>query len=310
MELLQSIRLFSKLAELQSFTKAADALQIGRPQVTLAINQLEASLGVRLFQRTTRRVSLTAEGEAFLAKAEEILGGVDEAVTMFSAPSHTVRGRLRIDVPSAFAVESFMAMIGRFKQAYPGVSMTLGVSDRSVDLIAEGVDCVLRIGELPSSTLVARRLGALEMITCASPGYVQAAPALELPSDLADQACVNFLSGLSRRALPWHFRIQGQDAVIAPRSTMLVSDASAYVQCARAGFGVIQVPGLLVDRYLRDGSLVEVLGSFRPAARPVSLVYPSRAHLAPPLKAFAEWVSEHVATLDPRWLGANRGSER
>jgi LysR family transcriptional regulator, regulator for bpeEF and oprC len=130
MELLQSMRLFSRLAELQSFTKVPEALQMGRPQVTLAINQLEASLGVRLFQRTTRKVSLTAKGEAFLVRVAGILGEVDEAVTMFDAPGGIVRGRLRIDIPSALAVESFMDSLQRFRNAYPGISMTLGVSDR------------------------------------------------------------------------------------------------------------------------------------------------------------------------------------
>lgn len=124
------MRLFSRLAELQSFTKVPEALQMGRPQVTLAINQLEASLGVRLFQRTTRKVSLTAKGEAFLVRVAGILGEVDEAVTMFDAPGGIVRGRLRIDIPSALAVESFMDSLQRFRNAYPGISMTLGVSDR------------------------------------------------------------------------------------------------------------------------------------------------------------------------------------
>lgn len=209
MELLQSIRLFSKLTELQSFTKAAESLQIGRPQVTLAINQLEASLGVRLFQRTTRRVNLTPEGEEFLAKAEEILGSVDEAVTMFGDAGATVRGKLRLDVPSAFAVEPFMALIGRFRCAYPSVAVTLGVSDRTVDLIAEGVDCVVRIGDLPSSSLIARRLGAMEMVTCASPGYLEQSTQLLTPEDLASHACVNFLSGMNKRPLPWNFRRDG-----------------------------------------------------------------------------------------------------
>lgn len=302
MELLQSIRLFSKLAELRSFTKAADALQIGRPQVTLAINQLEATLGVRLFQRTTRKVSLTAEGEAFLGRAEEILGGVDEAIAMFGAPSHTISGRLRIDIPSALAVEPFMASLGRFRQHYPGVSMTLGVSDRTVDLIAEGVDCVLRIGELPSSSLIARRLGTLEMITCASPEYLRGASDLKRPQDLSDHACVGFLSGLNRRTLPWHFQQDGRDMVVVPRSSMLVNDSTAYVQCGRAGFGVIQVPGLLVDRDIKDGALTAVLEEYRPLARPVSLVYPSRSYLAPQLKAFADWIQVNLGSVDPEWL--------
>lgn len=302
MELFQSMRLFAKVAQLQSFTKAAESLHIGRPQVTLAINQLEASLGVRLFQRTTRKVSLTAEGEIFLARVEEILGRVDEAVAMFQPPEKAVSGRLRIDIPSAFAVEGFMASLSHFRNMYPGVSITLGVSDRSVDLIAEGVDCVLRIGELPSSSLVTCRLGALVMITCAAPAYLEKAPPLENPAGLDRHTCVNFLSGISKRTLPWHFRDHGVGTTLLPDSSMLVNDASAYVQCARSGFGLIQVPGILVDRYLRDGTLVEVLADFRPAPRPVSLVYPSRSHVPPALRAFSDWLRQHFVTIDHTWL--------
>lgn len=302
MELFQSMRLFARVAQLQSFTKAAESLQIGRPQVTLAINQLEASLAVRLFQRTTRQVSLTAEGEAFLAKVEGILGGVEEALAMFQAPGGAVSGRLRIDVPSAFAVQGFMASLGRFRHAYPRVAITLGVSDRSVDLVAEGIDCVLRIGELPSSSLVARRLGALVMITCAAPAYLEKAPPLEQPAGLDQHACVNFLSGISKPTLPWHFLDGGISRSLLPDSAMLVNDASAYVECARSGFGLIQVPGMLVDRYLRDGTLVEVLAAYRPAPRPVSLVYPSRSHVPLPLRAFSDWLEQHFLAIDRTWL--------
>jgi LysR family transcriptional regulator for bpeEF and oprC len=302
MELIQSMRLFTKLAELKSFTKASEALQIGRPQVTLAISQLEASLGVRLFQRTTRRVSLTAEGEAFLAKAEEVLGGVDEALNMFGTPGETVRGRLRIDIPSALAIDSFIEAIGRFRGAFPGIALTLGVSDRSVDMVAEGVDCVLRIGELPSSSLVARRLGAATMVTCAAPGYLDAAAPLITPDDLSSHVCASFQSGTSKRSLPWHFNVAGMDSSVLPKSTILVNDSTAYVLCAKAGFGLIQVPGLLVDRYLKDGTLIEVLAGYRPAARPISLVYPTRSYTPPQVRAFYEWLRQHFMAIEPVWL--------
>ena len=195
-----------------------------------------------------------------------------------------------------------MASLSQFRSTYPKLSITLGVSDRSVDLIAEGVDCVLRIGELPNSSLVARRLGALVMITCAAPGYLEKAPALEQPDDLDRHGCVNFLSGISKRTLPWHFRQNGASRSLLPDSSMLVSDAAAYVQCARSGFGLIQVPGILVDRYLRDGTLVEVLAQYRPAPRPVSLVYPSRSHVAPPLRVFSDWLQQHFLAIDRTWL--------
>ena len=301
MELLQSLRLFVKLAELQSFTKTAEALEIGRPQVTQAINRLETSLGARLFQRTTRKVSLTADGEAFLVKAGEVLAAVDDAVTLFST-SATLRGRLRIDLPAAFAVEGFMQRLGQFRETHPGVTLTLGIDDRPVDLVAEGVDCAIRMGELPSSSLIARRLGAARMVTCAAPGYLARHPTPATPDDLARHACVRYLSGLRKRTLPWEFTVNGDTQTLSPTGTILVNDAIAYVHCARASFGIIQAPGILVEQHLRDGSLIEILAHHRPTPRPVALVYPSRSHLTPAVRAFAEWLQEGFRSIAPDWL--------
>lgn len=302
MELLQAMRLFTRLAELRSFTKAAESLQMSRPKVTLAIGELEASLGVRLLQRTTRSVSLTPAGEAFLVQAEEILARVSDATTMFGGAQSTASGRLRIDIPAAFAVQPFMRRLGAFRAAHPGVILTLGVSDRTVDLVAEGVDCVIRIGELPSSSLVARRLGAVRMVTCAAPGYLDTSGCPASPADLQAHLAINFRSGLSHRVLPWHFTQGGEEVTVVCPSSILVDDSTAYVQCALTGFGIVQVPGLLVDRYLGDGSLVEVLAPFRPSSKPVSLLYPTRNFVAPQIRAFIEWLQNDFVQMEPRWL--------
>lgn len=169
MELLQSMQLFARLAELGSFTKAAESLDIGRPQVTRYIQDLEMSLGVRLFQRTTRKVTLTAEGERFYERVQDILGSVSAATSMFDRSRMTLEGRLRIDIPTAFAQVEFMESLKAFTTAFPRISMVLGVTDRTVDLVGEGIDCALRIGELPDSTLIARPVGVATMVTCAAP---------------------------------------------------------------------------------------------------------------------------------------------
>lgn len=304
MELLQAMQVFAKLAELQSFTKVAEALQAGRPHVTRTIQDLEASLGVRLFQRTTRRVRLTAEGEQFYERVKAILANIAETTSMFDRSGATLRGRLRIDIPTAFSLPGFMDSLRRFTEAFPEIELALGVTDRRVDLVAEGIDCVLRIGELPDSSLVARKIGIAVMVTCASPRYLKAfAPPTTLQG-LKDHRCVSFLSGQSNRPLPWHFSLDGEDHPYTPSRGISVNESNAYVQCAVAGFGIIQAPGITVSTFLASGELVEVLSAHRPEPRLVSVLYPSRTHLAPQVDAFVAWLKEHFPPLHPEWFTA------
>ena len=302
MDLLQSMRIFLKVADFGSFTRAAEALNIGRPQVTLSIRDLEASLGVRLFQRTTRKVTLSTEGASFYERAEEILRSVAEATSMFGRPGGSLRGKLRIDIPSAFAQANFIDSLREFTRTYPDVDLVLGVTDRNVDMVAEGVDCVLRIGELKDSSMVVRRIGAALMVTCASPRYLEEFGEPIGLSDLPEHRSVNFLSGSNRRPLAWHFLENGQPTVLTPKGAILVNDSHAYVECAASGFGIVQVPGVLVDRYLADGRLREILIPFRPLPRPVSVLYPSKRYLAPQVRVFVDWIQERFMTLHGTWL--------
>ncbi|WP_415768403.1 LysR family transcriptional regulator [Pseudomonas sp. LB3P38] len=302
MELLQSMRLFARLAELGSFTKAAESLDIGRPQVTRYIQELEMSLGVRLFQRTTRKVTLTAEGERFYERVQDILGSVSAATSMFDRSRATLGGRLRIDIPTAFAQVEFMDSLKVFTADFPGINVILGVTDRTVDLVGEGVDCVLRIGDLPDSTLIARPVGVATMVTCAAPQYLHEHSEPETLEELKSHQGVNFLSGQSNRTLPWHFSVGGKDRTYTSNAGITVTESNAYVQCGVAGFGIIQAPGIAVSQYLNSGALVEILKPYRPAPRPVSVLYPSRTHLAPQVQVFIEWLQERFPQLHPDWL--------
>lgn len=302
MELLHSMRLFARLAELGSFTKAAESLDIGRPQVTRYIQELETSLGVRLFQRTTRKVALTAEGERFYERVQEILGNIDSATAMFDRSGATLGGRLRIDIPTAFAQVEFMDSLKQFASTYPRITLVLGVTDRTVDLVGEGVDCALRIGELPDSTLIARPIAMATMVTCAAPGYLQTHGAPQSIDDLAAHTGVNFLSGQSNRTLPWHFTVDGEDRVYVSNAGISVTESNAYVQCGVAGFGIIQAPGIAVGEHLRSGALVEILAAYRPAPRPVTVLYPSRTHTAPQVQVFIEWLQERFPQLHAGWV--------
>lgn len=302
MELLQSMQVFARLAELGSFTRAADAMQIGRPQVTRAIQDLETSLGVRLFQRTTRTVRLTSEGERFYERVKDILGGVAQARAMFASPDSTLRGRLRVDIPTAFSQPGLIESLRNFSDLYPDIELALGVTDRTVDLIAEGVDCVLRIGELPSSSLVARRIGLATMVTCAAPRYLEQHGEPKTLDELRAHRGVTFISGQNQRPLPWHFLDAGDEQTYVSRHGITVNESNAYVECGVAAFGIVQAPGITLDRFLADGSLVEVLRPYRPRPRPVSVLYPSRSHLAPQVHVFVDWVREQFPIIYGRWL--------
>ncbi len=302
MDLLQSMQVFVKLAELGSFTKVADATQVGRPHVTRIIQDLEASLDVRLFQRTTRSVKLTAEGQRFYERVKNNLADLAETTAMFDRNGSTLRGRLRIDIPAAFSQRSFMESLKGFTRAFPDIELALGVTDRTVDLVAEGIDCALRIGELPDSSLVVREIGRATMVTCAAPSYLQAFGTPETLDELAGHCGVSFLSGQSNRPLPWHFSLNGDDFALPPRGGITVNESNAYVQCGLAGFGILQAPGIAVESFLASGELVEVLEKFRPLPRPVSVLYPSRTHLAPQVQAFIAWLREHFPKLHPRWF--------
>ncbi|MHB0776023.1 LysR family transcriptional regulator [Halomonas sp. WWR20] len=296
------MQIFARLAELGSFTRTAEAMQLGRPQVTRTIQELEASLGVRLFQRTTRKVRLTSEGEQFYERVQEILGDVAEATSMFGRPDATMRGRLRIDIPTAFAQPAFIESLRDFTALYPEIELALGVTDRTVDLVAEGVDCAIRIGELPNSSLVARRIGQATMVTCAAPSYLRDYGEPKTLDDLNAHHGVRFLSGQNNQPLPWYFINGASDQTYASRRGISVNESNAYVECGVAGFGILQAPGITLDRHLADGSLIEVLRPYRPRPRPVSVLYPSRSHLAPQVHAFVEWVRERFPALYARWL--------
>lgn len=299
------MRVFARLAELGSFTKVAEATRTGRPYITRSIQELEASLGVRLFQRTTRKVKLTAEGERFYERVKAILADISDTTSMFDSSGTMLQGRLRVDIPTAFSQRSFIESLKSFTAAFPAIELVVGVTDRTVDLVAEGVDCVLRIGELLDSSMVARQIGRVSMVTCAAPQYITEWGQPQALSDLVNHRGVNFLSGQSNRPLPWYFQEHGEDRPYPSRGVITVNESNAYVQCALAGFGIIQAPGITVDAFLASGELVEVLQPYRPTQRRVSVLYPSRTHLAPQVHAFSDWLREHFPALHPKWFEAD-----
>jgi len=302
MDFLQSLRIFMKVSELSSFTRASESLQVGRPQVTLAVRDLELKLGVRLFERTTRRVTLTSEGGAFRKRAESILADVADASSMFGGTARALGGKLRIDIPSAFCQIGFMDSLRDFSCTYPEVEIALGITDRSDDVVAKEVDCVIRIGDVKDSDFIVSRIGAAVMVTCAAPSYLSEFGEPKSLAELADHRCVDLLPGSAGNPRPFIFHNIDELQTATLKRAILVADEKAYLECGLSGFGIIQVPGILVNFHLRHGQLVEVLRDLRPTPRMVSICYANKSYLAPQVRVFVDWVRDHHLIFDRCWL--------
>ncbi|MBN8886164.1 MAG: LysR family transcriptional regulator [Rudaea sp.] len=291
MDTLDQYRLFVRIAEMGSFIKAANALDLPRASVSAAIQQLETAMGARLFHRTTREVRLTSDGMQLLERVRPLLADADEVGQLFHAGQRQVSGRLNIDVPSRIARRLVAPALPEFLQRHPRLQLSLGSGDRQVDLVHEGVDCVVRIGSLHDSSLVARPLGRLALVNCASPGYLRE---FGTPQKLADLASghwmVGYASPTTGRELPWEVATaDGGEELIAMPSRVVVNNAESYIACCRAGLGLIQVPRYDVQHLLARGELVEVMPALRAASMDVSMLYPHRGQRSRRLTAFTEW---------------------
>lgn len=247
MDLIRQLRIFVTVVETGSFSRASDALRMARPGVTKAIGDLEATLGVRLLHRTTRRISLTGEGESLYERATGLLNDVVAIRDLFGGNEEHPAGRLRIDVPVALAKPLLIPALPEFSAAYPDIEVILGVSDQPVDLVADAVDCVLRIGPLPVTSMIARQLATIRMVICASPNYLSLHGTPKRLEELARHKAVNYFSGRGHRAIPWRVSGREEKHELAVPSAMMVNDAEALVACALEGMGLIQVPELLVS---------------------------------------------------------------
>lgn len=290
MDKLHAMRVFVRVVETNSFSKAADTLSLPRASVTTTIQNLEAALGVRLLQRTTRKLSLTLDGAAYLDGARRILTDVDEIEASFSSARQTPRGRLRVDMPGALGRLIIIPSIQEFHARYPDVEIMIGLGDRPIDLIEEAVDCVLRIGDLPDSSLIARRVGAFQMATVASPDYLARHGTPKTLAELERFTAVNYFLR-NGRVHELCFEKDGVTHEIPMRGSVSVNDSDAYVTCALEGLGIAQTARFMVLPHLRDGSLVEILHDWRPPTMTISALYPHNRHLAPKVRAFVDWAA-------------------
>ncbi|KAB8045257.1 LysR family transcriptional regulator [Janthinobacterium aquaticum] len=291
MDRFDAMRLYARIVELGSFTRAAHDLGYPKATVTHAIAQLEARLQVRLLQRTTRQVRPTPDGQLYYQRCVHLLAELEETETVFASAQQQPAGKLRVDLQGTLARHFVLPVLDQFCRRYPHIELEIGMGDRLVDLVREGIDCVLRAGELDDSSLVARRLALLEQLTCASPAYLAAHGTPRNLAELDGHRAVNFFSSHSGKVWPFEFRQDGQLHRLQLPGTVSVSHADAYHACCRAGLGLIQAPRYHLEASLRDGSLVEVLATQRPDPIPVSVLYPQARQLAPRVRVFVDWLA-------------------
>ena len=290
MDRVETMQVFVRVAETGSFTKAADGLGLPRATVSAAIQQLEASLGARLLQRTTRRVHLTQDGSALLERCYQLLSDFEEISGLFRRTPAQASGKLKVDVPSRLARLVIAPALPEFFKLYPDIELELRCTDRSINLIQEGVDCVVRVGQLEDSSLVARPLGQFELVNCASPAYLRRHGVPATPSELARHWAISYLSPTSGRSAPWEYIEDGVLNTVEMRSRVAVNNAETYIACCLAGLGLIQIPAYDVRGHIRAGELQEVMPQARAGAMPVYALYPHRRHLSRRVQVFIDWI--------------------
>jgi LysR family transcriptional regulator, regulator for bpeEF and oprC len=294
MDRLLALQTFARVVELGGFTKAADSLQLPKTTVSDLVQGLETRLGVRLLQRTTRRVTVTPDGAAFYERCARILADLEEAEASVMQARVAPKGRLRVDVPGAFGRLFVIPALPQFLARYPDLRLELGMGLRPVQLLEEGVDCVVRIGEQPDSNLVARRIGTLSFICCASPEYLREHGVPRTPEDLSAHRCVNFMSNRTGRILDWEFVRDGRKVQLTLDGVLAVNDSDAYVVAGVMSLGIVKVADYLARPYLESGQLTQVLTDWTAEQFAIAVMYPQSRHLSAKVRIFVDWVSELI----------------
>ncbi len=293
MNRLECMQIFVRVAELASFTKTADSLGLPKASISTGVQQLENLLGTRLLQRTTRRVELTQDGRAFYERARDLLADLDELEGLFR-DTENLSGRLRIDMPSAVARNRIMPQLPQFLAQHPQLQLEISSTDRRVDLIREGFDCVIRVGKLNDSSLIARPLGKLTLVNCVSPAYAERYGIPQTLDELADHHLVHYVVTLGAKSAGFEFVQDGEVKFLAMNGCVTVNNSDAYRAACVAGFGIAQIPRVGVQEYLAQGKLIEILPNFRAEPMSVSLLYANRRNLPRRVQVVMEWISEQL----------------
>jgi len=294
MDRFDAMQAFARVVEAGSFTKAAETLHMSKTTVTQLVQQLEARLRVKLLNRTTRKVNVTAEGAVYYERVLRLLADMDDAETSLSGAQALPRGRLRVDVPSPLAALILIPALPAFYERYPDIQIDLGVSDRIVDIIDENVDCVVRGGELTDQSLIARRIGDLALGVYAAPSYLARFGMPAHPRALEDSRhrVVAFLWARTGRPVPYALYNDNERLYINGRYALAVDDGNAYLAAGLAGLGVLWLPQYMSRPHEAKGELVPLFERWRIEPMPLYVAYPPNRHISARLRVFIEWVAE------------------
>ncbi|WP_457790177.1 LysR substrate-binding domain-containing protein [Pseudomonas sp. PL-6] len=301
MDRFDAMQAFVRVVEAGSFTKAATTLHMSKTSVTQLVQQLEARLRVRLLNRTTRRVAVTADGAAYYERAVRLLADMDDAETSLSSAAALPRGRLRVDVPSPLARMILVPALPAFHAKYPDIQLDMGVSDRVVDLIGDKVDCVVRGGEIADQSLIARHVGDLQLGVYAAPSYLQRAGTPSHPRELEDShhRIVGFLWARAGKPLPYAMQCGDERLRVQGRYVLAVDDGNAYLAAGLAGLGILWLPDYMAKAHRQRGELVPLLEHWRLEPMPLYLAFPPNRHVSAKLRVFIDWVVELMAQHAP-----------
>ncbi|VWX63038.1 Transcriptional regulator, LysR family [Burkholderiales bacterium 8X] len=296
MDQIQAMRIFVRVVEAGTFTRAADSLDLPKGTVTKQIQALEARLRVKLLNRTTRRVTVTADGAAYYERTARLLNDFDEIEASMTNAQASPTGRLRIDVGSSAARMIILPALATFCDRYPEIQVDLGVSDRTVDLITDNVDVVIRAGELTDQSLVARRIGTLAFVNVASPAYIRRYGVPQHPSEIGKKHhVVSYFAPGTRRMYPLEFR-KGEEVVeLTEPYRVAVNESNAHLAAVLGGFGISQCISYMADPCIERGELVEVMKDWVRDPLPVHVVYPPNRHLSAKVRAFVDWAADLFA---------------
>ncbi|WP_113650521.1 LysR family transcriptional regulator [Escherichia albertii] len=291
MDKIHAMQLFIKVAELESFSRAADFFALPKGSVSRQIQALENQLGTQLLQRTTRRVRLTPDGMTYYQRAKDILSNLNELDGLFQHDVTSISGKLRVDIPPGIAKNLFLPHLPDFLYQYPGIELELSSSDHPVDILRDGFDCVVRIGTLPDDGMITRPLGKLTMVNCASPHYLTRFGYPENLDDLTSHALVHYTPNLAVH--PLGFEVASDNGVQRVKSggMLTVNSSETYLAAGLAGLGIIQIPRVIVREALRAGRLIEVLPGYRAEPLLISLLYPQRRELSRRVNLFMQWLA-------------------
>lgn len=307
MDVLTGMSIFVAVVENNSLAGAARHMNLSPSVVSKQLSALEDRLGVRLLNRTTRRVSLTEVGSAYFERCKRILADVDEAEAAVTTAHSSPRGLLKITAPSTFAHRHVAPHLPAFLDRYPEVQVQLLVADRLVDLVEEGMDLAIRIAQLKDSSLIARKLAPNHRKLVAAPGYVEKWGMPKRPEDLQDHALITLQPGSPIN--DWHFVVDGEERVIRARGLIATNHGDSILALALSGAGLAMLAAHVVGEYVQDGQLISVLDDMVSEDVPIYAVYPSNRHLSPKVRAFVDYLVE-IYGPRPYWLDSANGRSR